>query len=894
ERPVTPPAPAPRPAAPAPEAGTEGAGNTALSGLLADGGFLIKLGDGIRLSATDLGNGAILRADLRAREDLRVPGVRLTEFSYNTRQGSGELKAQLTIPQVEQSELRLIVERDGRTRLRGTVNINTQLGVLNNPRLRLGIGEDDHFTAQIEISGAQLVPRGVRKLTITGGGTLRLTSGKFSGDMGFDLAYDGLGSGRVNLRFSELGEATGDGRVNITHPVLNGAEATLAIQGGDVTADVLVPAARLQPPVPGLTLGDGNVHITFRNHQLSGGLEGVNLSYRDLGSALLNARFERDHLEGSADLTLNIPGLSTANGTLGYNRDGRFYGSFAIGANSFPEGLPIESGELRGAVGANGQISFSGSIGVVLGPAGRGQLNARYEGGVADISATVTLNNLPGLNAATVNVRLINGDLEGSADLSIDSERLPGFSTTLHVEYKEQRWSAEQALAFSVDDGKLSGDFTLGIRQNEDNSLSVYGSGDLTARIAPNLEGSLGATLNEDGTIDTRGEIRVPEPIELFPEKRADRELFRHSQNIPLWAILVAVIRIRAGLRAGVGPGVLRDITVSGEYTIGGDEDPSLSVSGELYSPAFAEAYVAIGAGLGLDVALGSLTGGIEAMATAGIYGAISVIPELAYENGDYLINGTATLAAGAKFKLGLNAWAEIEALWVTVWEKEWQLAEWVWNLGPTLALQARLSYNFSRPEPPELTFDTENVPNMDQMVQDAMPRDRPAGSGAREAMRNRAEWAGPTRQAQQAAPLPDALTQQSQAAPQPAQAPQAGSGGGAPQPGQQPVPGRAPGAAGTAPAPGSTGASPATPGAAGAPPSPVATQAQTQGAQSQAPAEQALPSAEAPVSDTPRHPDNPGLSALDLPPVAVPRTADQQQADLTAAGRVLNAATAA
>ena len=71
---------------------------------------------------------------------------------------------------------------------------------------------------------------------------------------------------------------------------------------------------------------------------------------------------------------------------------------------------------------------------------------------------------------------------------------------------------------------------------------------------------------------------------------------------------------------------------------------------------------IAFGAGLGLDVVIGSLTGGIEAVGTAGIYGAVSVIPEIEYANGDFTITGVATLAAGAKVKLGLQAWAEVEA----------------------------------------------------------------------------------------------------------------------------------------------------------------------------------------------------------------------------------------
>ena len=36
-------------------------------------------------------------------------------------------------------------------------------------------------------------------------------------------------------------------------------------------------------------------------------------------------------------------------------------------------------------------------------------------------------------------------------------------------------------------------------------------------------------------------------------------------------------------------------------------------------------------------------------------------------------------------------------------WEQEWKLAEHVMSIGPDLALQAKMSYKFGRPEPPEI-----------------------------------------------------------------------------------------------------------------------------------------------------------------------------------------------
>jgi hypothetical protein len=317
----------------------------------------------------------------------------------------------------------------------------------------------------------------------------------------------------------------------------------------------------------------------------------------------------------------------------------------------------------------------------------------------------------------------------------------------------------------------FSGEVELLLNQDEKGKLGISGSGDITARLTDWLTGKVHIEVLPDATTRIAGQLKADD-IELFPEKKADKELFNISQNIPLWLILVAVIRLRGGVRAGVGPGKLRGITAEGEFSTVPGEEPKFKIHGELFIPAYAEAYIAFGAGLGLDVVIGSLTGGIEAVGTAGIYGAVSVIPEIAYEGGNYSITGTATLAAGAKLKLGLQAWAEVEALWITVWSNEWKLAEWVWDVGPELALQAQMKYVFGKPEPPTLDFKTSDIDSK-RLIQDAMPKDGPKGSGAREALKNTAEWKGKLKeQKKDASKIPPALAEQQKKTPKPKEAP--------------------------------------------------------------------------------------------------------------------------
>ena len=869
-----------------PEALMQSAGNAAVAGLAEDGGFRIALGRGIHFSASDLEGG---RFDFGDDAPQPVPGLRLRSFEYRRSRG-GTLRADVQVPMVEnvRGGVQIRVDGEGRPSFQGTVQAGTRLGVFQNPRLTLGIDEEGEVSATLSVAPSDLTPRALRgRLQVSGEGTVRLARGRLSGSAGFDLTYPELGTGRLDLAFTEEGELSGSGHVEVTQPYLVGARAELAVAEGNVRTEVTIPAASLRPPIPALEVGGGSLRLAMDNATPSGELQGVQLRYAGLGEATLDARIRDGIFTGGGSLRVEITRVAEVSGRVSYDRQGRLTGEVTIRSRDFPESIPVRSGSLTARLLADGNVDFSGQVRVSLGPVGEGDLRGEWVEGRLSLGTTIDLE-IPGLERTRFTLDYRDGELEGSGEAAVDPARLNGIGGSARVEYRDQRWAGDTELAYEADDGKLRGRVRINVRQGDDGALHISGGGDVTARIAPRLEGTLALVIHEDGTIDLSGAITVTEPLQLFPEWRQERELFRISKNIPLWAILVAVIRVRGGVRAGVGPGVFRDIRVEGEYTVGADDsEPSLSISGEMYIPAFVEAYVAFGAGLGVSVVLGSLTGGIEGVASAGIYGAVSVVPVLSYRDGDYAIEGTATLAAGARLKVGLNAWAEIEAFWVTVWERTWRLSEWVWNVGPDLALQARMQYTFGNPEPPSIEFSTEDI-DSERLIRDAMPKDGPAGSGAREALQNRAEWQGELqRQGRDAGTVPSDLASQAseadpvpEAPPRPPSGPQQGEGGTGP-------------GGGGAPGPGSTAAS--------------ATEAPSDATLDAGEGERALQEvatpptgsestvtdAEIPNATDPRYPTPVSLATLDEPPAPMPRTHDQQREDVEAAARVVELAAA-
>jgi hypothetical protein len=874
-------APAPAPQTTPPQSAADGPGNAAF-GLLADGGFIAKLGTGLHLKAEELKSKD--GVDLTALPQ-PIPGLRLTKAKWDTRLNRLNVDAALAIPKVDSAAATIHVDKTGKPSFSVRAGHKLQMPALGNPEVKVALSEEGAFSGSATVSPANLTPKGLNSLKVTGGGSLTLENGHLSGKIDATLAYAKLGSGELHVATDDAGDFTGNGSVQLTPPFLNDVNAKLALaEDGSLSGGVTVAMTEAKSPIPALSLTAGTLEVNYLNGEVSGSLSGFQATYRGLADVTASAEIKRGMFTGDGGITLTIPGLTEASGKV-HVSNGKVSGSLTLAADAFPKGLPIKSGHITATLTENGALAFAGDVGIELGPVGKGKLTGSYsETGEVMLAADIQLK-IPGLQTANISIAYTNRDLSGEGQIAIDPNLVPGLNGNATVRYREGLWSGETEIGYAADDGKLSGSIKVTVAQTEKGALQIGGTGLVNAEIIPNrVRGMLTATLLPEGGVDVSGRITVTEEVELFPERRFDKELFKISKDIPLWAILVAVIRVSAGLRGGVGRGVFRNITVDGQYTIGANKEtePSFKISGEMFVPAFIEAYVSFGAGLGLDVVLGSLTGGIEGVATAGLYGAISVVPELDYENGDWTIQGDATLAAGARLKLGLNAWAEVEALWITVWEEKWKLGEWVWNVGPDLALQAHMAYKFGQPGPPELDFKTSDI-DSESLIQAAMPKDGPAPSGAKEALQNKAEWKGKLKE-QKPAPVPPQLESKSQAPPpappQPAQQPKPKSGkppaAGAAKPGPGQASNQVPSAPGTAP-PGSQAAKEAANAAATPDPSAKGT----------------VPANQVPTAGKTRYSTPITLATIDEPPAALPRTKEQEEEDVTAAGKAVELAAA-
>lgn len=870
-------------------------GNSAFARALENGGYFIDVGPGITISPDDLSASVNL-----ADKPQVLPGVRLRELRYRRRNNTATLIADVAVPHLRspRNGIRISINAQGQTSL--DVTLTSDLPVFKNKTLQLTLDEQNNLAATLTIEPTDLTPRrGLRNLTVTGGGTFQLANGKLSGNMEADLTYATLGSGHFTFNFNGEGRASGSGNFEFDGDYLNGASAQLEIdEEANLKAVGEIPISDIQTPIAGLSITEGSVRFSMENSTPSGALENLKLVYNGLGEATISASIRSGRFSGRGSFAVTVAELTDVSGRLNIN-EGILSGTVTIRSSHFPRALGVESGQITGTLQESGDIDFEGEATINLGPAGSGRLSASKANGVITIGTIIMLENIPGLQSAQFTLVFTSeGGVEGEADVAIDESLVPGLSGSVRVTYRENLWAGETEIGYSREDPSVNGSVTVNVRQTEEGTLVFSGSGDLSAEVIPGIEGSAGVVIDEEGKVILSFAFTQTDPYELFPENRHEREFLNVSQNIPLFAgIVVAVIRIRAGVRAGVGPGQIRNSRIEGSWEVSSEEPPDLTISSEFYMPAFVEGYVAFGAGLGVDVLLGSLTGGIEAMATAGLYGAISVVPELSYENGDWMFDGTATLAAGARLKLSLNAWAEVEALWITVWEQTWELASHTMNVGPDLVLTANVSMNLSNPSVPELTFDASDT-DTGGLIDSALPKDGPPGAGTREAIENRAQWAGRSRE-----PGPNADSVPSELASQANQSVDAPNAPARPAPRSGPPAGQQQDAGGANNAPANTAAAADTTGAGASTagtPSASATGADSQNASARAQDSNAsaqvagsrqpsVPESEVLGTDQPRYARPVTLETLNEPPAPMPRTVAQEGEDLRAAEQVLS-----
>ncbi|MEE8535793.1 MAG: DUF4157 domain-containing protein, partial [Kiloniellales bacterium] len=295
--------------------------------------------------------------------------------------------------------------------------------------------------------------------------------------------------------------------------------------------------------------------------------------------------------------------------------------------------------------------------------------------------------------------------------------------------YADQVFSGEGKIAYAL--GRFNGWVLVRV----DPKGKISGEGEAEFKLADWLTGKIGLFVHPDLNVDARGELVLPDEIELFKVWKYERNFFTFEQEFPLFGIsvpvigsigIVAEVNASAGFRAAFGPGTLRNIKAVGDISTRPDAEPAFTISGDFNIPAGAEIVVVLGGGIGLSALVAKISGGLNIKGVAGVYGAITLTPTFAYVNGDYLLKGEALLEAAAQLRAGVGAYARLRVGigWFSkqVWREDWTLAEWVFDPGWNMGLKASIDYTLGQPFTPEVKFDEVKVDPM-ALAKNAIPK---------------------------------------------------------------------------------------------------------------------------------------------------------------------------
>jgi len=389
------------------------------------------------------------------------------------------------------------------------------------------------------------------------------------------------------------------------------------------------------------------------------------------------------------------------------------------------------------------EFGASGDIGITNPDKIRGirSANLHVEYGDNTINATGSVEpNIPGIQQASLSVThseeeglIIGGNLQltanpaihsGSIDVTVRKRdnswrvaatgsaqpAIPGLNSELTVRYDDGAFGAEFGGQFQR--GMLTGQVTVGATNrtldeggqptgepSPDSPIIVYGSGSSTIRLAPWLEGTAGMTFAPNGEVTLRGEIGLPDQLEIFRRLEINKRLLDVSTQIPIVPGVVAEVGGNLTATAGIGPGALDQLRIGIEYNPAREQDTHVTGDAHLNIPADAGLRLGARAGIGLGITGASATGGLEIGGAMGIQGAAEAGVHIDWMPSRGLqIDAEGYLHAEPRFRFDVGGYVSVRALGFSVYDNSWELA--AYELGSNMRLGVRFPINYREGQP--------------------------------------------------------------------------------------------------------------------------------------------------------------------------------------------------
>jgi hypothetical protein len=528
--------------------------------------------------------------------------------------------------------------------------------------------------------------------------------------------------GPLSLNFPKMSPATltptieggqwrATGELKPTLPVLNKSIVYLKVENEQLSGGIkLDPAAfKAALPVPGLTIDPVTLEIKIEDGEFSA-TGGFDFKYGTMATGSLTASFNKaGDFEATGTLDLLIPGLDKAQGKV-WIQHGAFGGQLTVDTKqlTFPG---VKAGHLSVLV-ANGVLTGTGTVDLTIPGLDQSSLTFHADStGQYGIDGTAT-GKIPGLKDVRVDISYAKGGLAGKGHAGLI---IPGLeSASIDLVYLDGAFSGSATLAYKR--GKLGGMVNAAISPQH----KLSGRGELSYEIAPKLVVLVGITLREDGTSKIDGELKLPDPLIFFEEKALHHSIFKIPPiEFPIFAIPVGpksigvVGKIGAGLSAsvGIGPGQIKNGMVLASFDPSKDEGAlSFEASGIVYVPAHAGLTLSLDGSIGLDLLIVEADGTLGVSATAELLGELVMPVDLAYREGKFSIDSTATIGVRPHFEFrghaGVRVYTDLLFTDITYYEHDWDLGGFAWDPDFKIALVFPVHYVFGEP----FSIDTDQI----------------------------------------------------------------------------------------------------------------------------------------------------------------------------------------
>jgi hypothetical protein len=391
-----------------------------------------------------------------------------------------------------------------------------------------------------------------------------------------------------------------------------------------------------------------------------------------------------------------------------------------------------------------GKLSASGSAELSIPGIKSAAINMSYSeaegfmvGGAFELA-----DNIPGIKSGGGEVQIKQKKDDEGYEITAHGKavpNIPGISSSIDIRYENGAITIEGTVGYEK--GMLKGSVTIGVTNRPvdeagqpgdgpgGKELKIYGGGSVTIKIAPWLQGTIGIMFLPNGEIVVTGEVGLPGSIDLFPEKKFDKNLFTIKIDIPIVGVSVlghnigifASIGGGLDLSAGIGPIQLQELGLSVTYNPAHEEQTTVTGRGKLHIPAHAGLRLFVRGGLGVGIPIVSAEAGLEIGAALGLEGALDAGVEVNWSPMQGLkIDAFGEVYVEPKLKFDVTGFVEVEAdllfKTITLYEKKWQLASFEFGSGLRFGVKFPIHYEEGKPFNVSLDDLEFQVPDIDPM----------------------------------------------------------------------------------------------------------------------------------------------------------------------------------